>query len=56
MKLATVIRQEHANVLLSYDPQGGYGHRDHMKVHQVGARAAQITGTRVLEAISSIVP
>jgi LmbE family N-acetylglucosaminyl deacetylase len=37
-------------LLLSYDPQGGYGHPDHVKVHQVGALAAQMTGTRVLEA------
>jgi LmbE family N-acetylglucosaminyl deacetylase len=49
-KLAGVIREERADLLLSYDPQGGYGHRDHVKVHQVGARAAQLTGTRVLEA------
>jgi LmbE family N-acetylglucosaminyl deacetylase len=49
-KLADLIRGEHADVLLSYDPQGGYGHRDHVKVHQVGARAAEITGVRVLEA------
>jgi LmbE family N-acetylglucosaminyl deacetylase len=48
-RLASLIRQEHADLLLSYDPQGGYGHRDHVKVHQVGARAAQMTGTRVLE-------
>ena len=49
-KLAALIAEEHADLLLSYDPQGGYGHRDHIKVHQVGARAAQMTGTRVLEA------
>jgi LmbE family N-acetylglucosaminyl deacetylase len=49
-KLVGLIREEHADVLLSYDPQGGYGHRDHVKVHEVGARAAQITGVRVLEA------
>ena len=48
--LAGLIRDEHADVLLSYDPQGGYAHRDHVKVHQVAARAAQMTGTRVLEA------
>jgi LmbE family N-acetylglucosaminyl deacetylase len=49
-RLAGLIREEHADLLLSYDPQGGYGHRDHVKVHQVGARAAQMTGVRVLEA------
>ena len=41
---------EHADLLLSYDPQGGYGHRDHVRVHQVGARAAGLAGVRVVEA------
>jgi LmbE family N-acetylglucosaminyl deacetylase len=49
-RLAGVIREEQASLLLSYDPRGGYGHRDHVKVHQVGARAAEMTGVRVLEA------
>ena len=50
-KLVSVLRQENADVLLSYDPSGGYGHRDHVKVHEVGARAAEMVGTiRVLEA------
>jgi hypothetical protein len=39
------------DVLLSYDARGGYGHRDHVKVHQVGARAAKMTGARVLAAM-----
>ncbi|HXW87508.1 MAG TPA: PIG-L family deacetylase [Streptosporangiaceae bacterium] len=49
-RLAALIRAEHADVLLSYDAQGGYGHRDHVRVHDVGARAAELTGVRVLEA------
>lgn len=49
-KLAGLIREEQADLLLSYDPQGGYGHRDHVKVHEVGARAAEMAGVRVLEA------
>ena len=49
-RLASLIRDEHAGILLSYDPQGGNGHPDHVKVHQVGARAAQMTGVRILEA------
>ena len=50
-RLAAILRQEHAGLLLSYDAGGGYGHRDHVKVHQVGARAAQLAGdVRVLEA------
>jgi LmbE family N-acetylglucosaminyl deacetylase len=50
-RLAAVLRTERADLLLSYDARGGYGHRDHVRVHEVGARAAQIAGTpRVLEA------
>lgn len=50
-RLAAVLRTERADVLLTYDAAGGYGHRDHVRVHEVGARAAEIAGTpRVLEA------
>jgi LmbE family N-acetylglucosaminyl deacetylase len=50
-KLASLLRDEQAQVLLSYDPRGGNGHRDHIRVHEVGARAAELAGTvRVLEA------
>ena len=49
-RLAALLREEHADLLLSYDAQGGYGHRDHIKVHEVGAQAAALTGVRLLEA------
>lgn len=50
-RLATLLREENADLLLSYDPNGGYGHRDHVKVHEVGKRAAELAGVeRVLEA------
>ncbi|NUP49944.1 MAG: PIG-L family deacetylase [Catenulispora sp.] len=49
-RLADVIREEGADLLLGYDPAGGYGHRDHVRVHEVGARAAELTGVRLLEA------
>jgi LmbE family N-acetylglucosaminyl deacetylase len=49
-KLAALLREEGADLLLSYDPQGHYGHRDHVMVYRVGARAAQLAGpVRVLE-------
>ncbi|OBF85661.1 GlcNAc-PI de-N-acetylase [Mycobacterium sp. 852002-51163_SCH5372311] len=50
-RLATILRDEDADLLLSYQPNGGYGHRDHVQVHHVGKRAAQLAATpRVLEA------
>jgi LmbE family N-acetylglucosaminyl deacetylase len=49
-RLAAILREEEADLLLSYDSGGGNGHRDHVRVHEVGARAARLTGVRVLEA------
>ena len=50
-RLADILRQESADLLLSYQANGGYGHRDHVRVHHVGKRAAELAGTpRVLEA------
>ena len=49
-RLAAILREENAELLLSYDPVGGYGHRDHVQVHQVGSLAAKQTGIRTLEA------
>jgi LmbE family N-acetylglucosaminyl deacetylase len=50
-RLAEILRDEAADVLLSYERNGGYGHRDHVQVHHVGKRAAELAATpRVLEA------
>ncbi len=49
-QLAAILRDEHADLLLGYDAHGGYGHRDHVQVHRVGARAAALAGVRLLEA------
>ncbi|GII91499.1 PIG-L deacetylase family protein [Sinosporangium siamense] len=47
-RLAKVLTDEGADLLTIYDPAGGYGHPDHVQVHRVGARAAEIAGTPVL--------
>ncbi|MGH9098480.1 MAG: PIG-L family deacetylase, partial [Acidimicrobiales bacterium] len=44
-RLAKVLDEEHADVLVIYDEHGGYGHPDHVKVHTVGVRAADLAGT-----------
>ncbi|MDV3221348.1 PIG-L deacetylase family protein [Intrasporangium sp.] len=50
-RLATILDEEHVDVLLGYDANGGYGHPDHKKVHLVARRAAELAGTpRLLEA------
>lgn len=45
-RLAEILREEAADVLLTYDRNGGYGHPDHVKVHTVGYRAGELAGTR----------
>jgi LmbE family N-acetylglucosaminyl deacetylase len=47
-RLAALLREEGADVLTSYDASGGYGHPDHVQVHHVGARAAELAGTPVV--------
>jgi len=44
-RLAALLIEENADVLTIYDDNGGYGHPDHIQVHRVGKRAAQIAGT-----------
>ena len=47
-RLGAILREEHADVVTSYDASGGYGHPDHVQVHHVGARAAELAGTPVV--------
>jgi LmbE family N-acetylglucosaminyl deacetylase len=46
-----VLAEERADALTIYDAHGGYGHPDHVRVHEVGLAAAALAGTPlVLEA------
>jgi LmbE family N-acetylglucosaminyl deacetylase len=54
-RLATILIDERADVLTSYDWHGNYGHPDHIKIHQVVNRAkllvsGELTQLRVFEA------
>lgn len=44
-RLAAVLAEENADVVTVYDAAGGYGHRDHVRVHQAGLEAARLAGT-----------
>ena len=49
-KLAQLLEEENVDVLVTYDEKGQYGHPDHIQVHRVGVRAAELAGTgRVYE-------
>lgn len=43
-RLATILREEGADLLTVYDDHGNYGHPDHIQVHRVGVRAAGLAG------------
>ena len=43
-KLVRIVRRHKPHVMLTFDPQGGYGHPDHMKIHQAAMMAYFIAG------------
>lgn len=50
-RLAELLAQERPEAFTCYDEHGGYGHPDHVQVHRVGLRAAQLADVpRVLMA------
>ncbi|MFJ3163698.1 N-acetyl-1-D-myo-inositol-2-amino-2-deoxy-alpha-D-glucopyranoside deacetylase [Streptomyces kanasensis] len=40
--LVDVVREVRPQVLVTYDPDGGYGHPDHIQAHRVAVRAAEL--------------
>lgn len=46
--LAALLRDEAADVLVTYDEHGGYGHPDHIQVHRVGMAAADLASTPIV--------
>lgn len=50
-RLAALLGEVGADVLTVYDDHGNYGHPDHIQVHRVGTRAAELVGIdRVFQA------
>jgi len=43
-RLAAILRAHGCDVLTVYDDHGNYGHPDHIQVHRVGVRAAELAG------------
>src|SRR5881227_783589 len=53
-RLAAILTEERADVLTIYDDHGVYGHPDHIQIHRVGVRAAELAGTpRVYESTAN---
>jgi len=49
-QVVAVIQEHEADLLVGYDPSGGYGHPDHVQVHRVARAAANATGIPLFEA------
>jgi LmbE family N-acetylglucosaminyl deacetylase len=47
-RLATILEEESPDVITIYDDNGGYGHPDHIQVHRVGMRAAELADVPVV--------
>src|SRR5437660_1172798 len=53
-RLAAILTDEDADVLTIYDNHGVHGHPDHIQVHRVGVRAAELAATpRVYESTAN---
>jgi LmbE family N-acetylglucosaminyl deacetylase len=44
-RVARILEEERAELLTVYDERGAYGHPDHIQIHHVGVRAAEMAGT-----------
>ncbi|KGM15854.1 hypothetical protein N867_05030, partial [Actinotalea fermentans ATCC 43279 = JCM 9966 = DSM 3133] len=45
LRLATLLRERRPDVVVTYEPGGGYGHPDHVRAHEVTMRALALAGT-----------
>jgi LmbE family N-acetylglucosaminyl deacetylase len=56
-RLVGLLASERADVLVGYDPSGGYGHPDHVRVHEVARLAgAQVGRERPLRRFEATLP
>jgi N-acetyl-1-D-myo-inositol-2-amino-2-deoxy-alpha-D-glucopyranoside deacetylase len=57
-RVVAILREEHADVVVTYDEKGGYGHPDHIRAHQVAVAAFHAAGdpTRYPETGSAWAP
>jgi LmbE family N-acetylglucosaminyl deacetylase len=47
-QLAVILDEEEPDIVTIYDDNGGYGHPDHIQVHRVGRRAAELSAVPVV--------
>lgn len=49
-RVATLVTDRNPTFIVGYDPSGGYGHPDHVRISELGRAVAELTGVRLLEA------
>ncbi|MHC2184516.1 N-acetyl-1-D-myo-inositol-2-amino-2-deoxy-alpha-D-glucopyranoside deacetylase [Rathayibacter agropyri] len=54
--LVAVLRQVGADIVLSYDAGGGYGHPDHVRTARIAERSAELLGLRFLAVLPESAP
>ncbi len=54
-RIAAVLNEEQADVLVGYDPAGGYGHPDHIQVHR-SVRAASVLANKAPTLFEATLP
>lgn len=54
-RIGAVLDEEQADVVIGYDPQGGYGHPDHLQVHRA-VRAAALLAQRAPRQFEATLP
>ena len=54
-RIAAVLDEEQADVLVGYDPSGGYGHPDHLQVHR-SVRAASVLAKKAPTLFEATLP
>ncbi|MDO9485599.1 MAG: PIG-L family deacetylase [Actinomycetota bacterium] len=54
-QIAAILDEEQADVLVGYDPSGGYGHPDHLQVHR-SVRAASVLAKKAPTVFEATLP
>ncbi|MFZ1362896.1 MAG: PIG-L family deacetylase [Candidatus Nanopelagicales bacterium] len=49
-RVAALVVERDSIFIVGYDPSGGYGHPDHVRISELGRAVAERTGVRLLEA------
>src|ERR671936_1048636 len=58
-KVAVILREERPDVVVTYGPEGSYGHPDHVKAHHVTVAALDLMeaeGWRPAKAYLNVIP